>query len=108
MRLVGRMYCVNLITGETTFRTMRPAAGRVALVVMPEHRPALRFQMALHDGIWETETRLPAGWLFYAFDVDGRMDWDHDEGSLRSRTGHPCSLALIASVKTSTLNPVLV
>lgn len=99
------MYCVDLISGEVTFRTVRPAAHRVALVVMPEHQSYLRVSMELREGIWETQTRLPAGWLFYAFEVDGRMDWDHDEGSLRSRAGFPCSLALIASVKPQTLNP---
>ncbi len=102
------MYCVNLITGETTFRTLRPAADRVALVVMPEHQPALRFSMERRNGVWETHTRLPGGWLFYAFEVDGRLDWDHDEGSLRTRQGVRCSLALIASVKPETLNPALV
>ncbi|HEY1174077.1 MAG TPA: hypothetical protein VGH19_22120 [Verrucomicrobiae bacterium] len=101
------MYCVNLNTGETTFRTVRPKAGHVELVVMPEHQPSLRVGMELRDGVWETETHLPAGWLFYAFEVDGRLDWDRDASRLRTRSGTRCSLALIASVKRKTLNPVL-
>ncbi len=98
------MYSINFVTGETTFRTLRPQARSVAVIAQAENQTPLRLPMQLQGGQWEVKTALPSGWIFYSFEVDGHMDWDHDEGRLRSNTGRPCSLAMITNALTTHLH----
>lgn len=93
------MYCANQTTGETIFRTHQPGARSVVVIASPERSPAQRLPMQSRSGRWETRVSLPAGWLFYAFEVDGRLHWDRDAGKLRTSTGQPCSLALITTAQ---------
>lgn len=95
------MYCVNQTTGETIFRTHQPGARSVVVIATSEKAPARRLPMQSQSrsGRWEIRVNLPVGWLFYAFEVDGRLRWDRDAGKLRTSSGQPCSLALITTAQ---------
>ena len=62
----------------------------------------LRVRMQRRARDWVAWIKLPSGWCFYHFEVDGKARWDRDTGKMKSNDGRVCSLALI-TINTKTI-----
>jgi hypothetical protein len=92
----GPMDWTDFVTGETLFQFPAPAtASSVILGAFINVRP-MRVQMQRCANDWIARLKLPAGWCFYRFEVDGRAVWDCAVGKMKTNDGRPRSLALIA------------
>ncbi len=89
------MYCTDSVSGETLFQF--PAANPARSVILEAfaNRKRLRVQMRRRANDWIAKLKLPAGWYFYRFEVDGKTKWDRAVGKMKTQDGRPCSLALI-------------
>ena len=89
------MYCTDATTGETLFHfSARKTARDVVLEMFTEGR-RLRVRMERSARDWVARAKLPGGWCFYRFEVDGKPQWDRTVGKMKTEDGKPCSLAMI-------------
>jgi hypothetical protein len=95
--LNGRMYCTDIITGETLFQLSTTSLVRSVILEMLVNRERIRMQMQRHADSWIARIRLTPGWCFYRFEVDGKARWDRDAGKMKAQDGRPCSLAVIST-----------
>jgi hypothetical protein len=101
------MYCTDFATGKTLFQISAPAAVRSVILEAFANRKRLRVRMQRRANNWIAQLKLPSGWCFYRFEVDGKTHWDRTVGKMKTDDGRPCSLALISgSGKSSVENPV--
>ena len=99
------MYCTDATTGETLFHfPARERACSVVLEMFAEGR-RLRVQMERSARDWVARLKLPCGWCFYRFEVDGKPHWDRAVGKMKTRDGQPCSLAVIPVTTKSIHTP---
>ena len=92
------MYCTNFATGETRFQLSAPAAVRMVILEAFANGKRLRVRMQRRANDWIAQLKLPSGWCFYRFEVDGKTQWDRAVGKMKTRDGRPCSLALISTI----------
>ncbi|HVU07516.1 MAG TPA: hypothetical protein VHG89_03120 [Verrucomicrobiae bacterium] len=91
------MYCTDVVTGETLFQFSATRAARSVVLETFANRKRLRVQMQRCANDWIAKLKLPSGWYFYRFEVDGKIKWDRAIGKMKTRDGHPCSLAMIST-----------
>ncbi|HEV2695064.1 MAG TPA: hypothetical protein VG347_19370 [Verrucomicrobiae bacterium] len=91
------MYCTDVITGETRFQFPAPRAARSVILEAFTGQKQLRVRMQHRAGEWIARLKLPSGWCFYRFEVDGKTQWDRACGKMKTQDGRPCSLAMIPS-----------
>src|SRR5258708_4204159 len=91
------MYCTDFVTGETLFQF--PASRRTRLVFLEASANGKRSRVRMQRRArgWVARVKLPSGWCFYHFEVDGKARWDRDAGKMKTEDGRACSLALIAN-----------
>ncbi|HEY4415045.1 MAG TPA: hypothetical protein VGO57_05070 [Verrucomicrobiae bacterium] len=97
------MYCTNFNTGKTLFQLSAPAAVRSVILEAFANGKRLRVRMQRSANDWIAQLKLPSGWCFYRFEVDGKTQWDRAVGKMKTRDGRPCSLALISTTSPSTV-----
>lgn len=94
------MYCTDFITGETLFQFPDSGSPRQVFLEAFADGKRLRIRMQRRTRDWIARIKLPAGWCFYCFDVDGKVRWDRDTGKMKTQDGRACSLALISNNAT--------
>jgi hypothetical protein len=92
------MNYVDRSTGEMVFELARATARTVNLVLGFGQEQLRRLPMRLDRGRWVARLALQPGWVFYSFEVDGRLKGDSEAGRLRSADGTRCSLALVPAL----------
>lgn len=91
------MYCTDFVTGETLFQFPARRAARSVVLEAMANGKRLRVQMQRRANDWIANLKLPAGWCFYHFEVDGKTQWDRATGKMKTEDGRPCSLAMIST-----------
>jgi hypothetical protein len=91
------MYCLDALTGETLFQFPAPATAGTVILEAFINTTRLRVPMQLCGNDWIARLKLPVGWCFYRFEVNGRAIWDRAVGKMKTSDGRPCSLAQISA-----------
>jgi hypothetical protein len=89
------MNYVDRSTGEMVFELVRATARKVNLVLGLGQEQLRRLPMRLEKGRWIARLVLQPGWVFYSFEVDGRLKGDTEAGRLRFKDGSRGSLAMV-------------
>jgi hypothetical protein len=97
LRFNRRMYCTDFVTGETLFQFPAPDTARSVVLETFANRKRLRVRMQRCANDWIAKLKLPSGWCFYRFEVDGKVQWDRHAGKMKTQDGRPCSLAVIST-----------
>lgn len=89
------MCCTDAITGETLFSYSAPTFSRKVILEYFFNHKCFRIPMRQQASEWIARVALSPGWIFYRFEVDGKVRRDREGNKLKALDGRPCSLAVI-------------
>jgi hypothetical protein len=96
------MYCTDPSARETLFLFPEQGTVRSATLEMIANCKQLRAPMQRSIHAWVAWLKLPDGWCFYHFEVNGRTQWNRAIGKMKTYDVRPSNLAMFSTSLKST------